>query len=260
MNDTDLLKQAFDQVALLYHEARPRYPDALFSTLIDITNISTAAKLLEIGAGTAQATKPLAEKGFQITAVELGQALAAVAQHELQPYKKVQVLNTSFEAADLLPGTFDLVYAATSFHWIDPAIRFTKTHRLLRDKGYLAIIHTHHVSDEEGDLFFNTSQPIYERYHFLDDPKPRLPNIKDLKPDEMNEQLFKLIHYQLFPVVITYAAKDFVKLLNTYSIHLSAPKEVQQLFYQEIADFINEKFNGKIDKAFAMSLTIAQKV
>jgi len=68
------------------------------------------------------------------------------------------------------------------------------------------------------------------------------------------------MHYQLFPVIITYTAKNFVKLLNTYSSHLKADKKIQQLFYQEIEDFINENFNGKIDKHFAMSLTVAQKI
>jgi SAM-dependent methyltransferase len=260
MNDTNLLKQTFDEVALLYNTARPRYPDALFSTLIDITNIGADATLLEIGAGTGQATQPLAQKGFQITAVELGQSLAEVAKNELHNYKNVQVLNTSFEAADFFPKSFDLVYAATSFHWIDPAIKFLKTYRLLQDEGHLAIIHTNHISDEEGDKFFIASLPIYERYHFLDTPKPKLPNRAELRPGEIDEHLFKLIHFQLFPLIITYTAKDFVKLLNTFSNHLAADKKIQQLFYHDIEDFINENFGGKIEKHYGMSLTVAQKI
>jgi len=75
---SDLLKHTFNEVAILYNEARPRYPDELFSTLIDITKLDTNATILEISSGTGQATKPLAQKGFQITAVELGQSLAEV--------------------------------------------------------------------------------------------------------------------------------------------------------------------------------------
>jgi len=260
MNDTNSLRQTFDEAALLYNAARPRYPDALFSTLIDITNIGADATLLEIGAGTGQATQPLAQKGFKITAVELGQSLAEIAKNELRNYKNVQVLNTSFEAAVFSPKSFDLVYAATSFHWIDPAIKFLKTYRLLQDEGYLAIIHTNHISDEKGDKFFIASLPIYERYHFLDNPKPKLPNRAELRPGKIDERLFKLIHFQLFPVIITYTAKDFVKLLNTFSNHLAADKKIQQLFYQDIEDFINKNFGGKIEKHFAMSLTVAQKL
>jgi ubiquinone/menaquinone biosynthesis C-methylase UbiE len=260
MNNTNSLKQAFDEIALLYNEVRPRYPDELFSTLIDTTCLNVDATLLEIGAGTGQATKPLAQKGFKIIAVELGSSLAEVATSELKDYTNVQVVNTSFEEANFLPKTFDLIYAATSFHWIDRAVKYTKAHRLLRDEKYLAVIDTNHISDEKGDKFFIDSQPIYERYNFLDNPKPKLPNKKELKASEIDERLFKLIHYQVFPIIITYTAKNFAKLLNTYSSHLKADKEIQQLFYQEIEDFINKKFNGKVDKHFAMSLTIAQKL
>jgi len=260
MNDNNLLRQTFDEVAVLYNEARPRYPDELFSTLIDITNLEKNATILEIGSGTGQATQPLAQRGFMITAVELGRSLAEVAKNELHKYQNVQVLNTSFEQANFFKKSFDLVYAATSFHWIDPSIKYTKTHRLLKDKRYLAIIHTNHVSDEEGDKFFTESQPIYERYNFLDTPKPKLPNKECLNPSEIDERLFTLIHFEIFPVIITYTAKNFVKLLNTYSNFLAAGKRTQQLFYQEIEHFINEKFGGKIDKHFAMSLTVAQKI
>lgn len=260
MNDTNSLKKTFDEVALLYNEVRPRYPEELFATMIDITGVDTDATLLEIGAGTGQATKTLAQKGFQITAVELGHSLAEVAKRELEDYPNVQVVNSSFEEAELLPEMFDLVYAATSFHWIDPSVKYTKTHRLLRNEGYLAVIDTNHISDEEGDKFFIASLPVYERYNFIDTATPRLPNKKELKAGEVDERLFKVIHYQLFPIVITYSAKDFAKLLNTYSTHLKANKEIQGLFYQNIEDFINENFNGTINKHFAMSLAIYQKL
>ena len=255
------LRHTFDDVALLYNEARPGYPDELFSALIYATHLHKGAKLLEIGPGTGQATKPLAEKGFDITAIELGVALAGVAKYELREYKKVQIIAGAFEEITLPPTSFDLVFAATSFHWIDPSLKYLKTHEILKSHGHLAIIHTNHISDERGDTFFKVSQPIYDRYDFTDKHrKPELPKSKDLKPNDIDESLFRSIHFQLFPVVITYNAKSFVRLLGTYSNHLAAAKEVQQAFFTEIENLINDKFQGKIDKHFSMSLTIAEKV
>jgi len=75
----------------------------------------------------------------------------------------------------------------------------------------------------------------------------------------VDEHLFKLIHFELFPIVITYSAGNFVKLLNTFSNHLAAGKETQQAVYREIENLINEQFEGKIDKHFSMSLTVARK-
>ena len=48
----------FDQAAWLYDKARPRYPDALFTALIDKSQLKSDARLLEIGPGTGQATRP----------------------------------------------------------------------------------------------------------------------------------------------------------------------------------------------------------
>jgi ubiquinone/menaquinone biosynthesis C-methylase UbiE len=261
MTENNSLRQTFDGVALLYNEARPCYPDELFSTLIDVTGLHKGSKLLEIGPGTGQATKPLAKKGFDITAVELGIALSEVAKYELRDYKNVQIATGAFEEIALPAKSFDLVFAATSFHWIEPSIKYLKTHNVLKDNGHLAIIHTNHISDENGDDFFNVSQPIFDRYNFTDKhQKPKLPMNKNLKANDIDENLFRLIHFQSFPVIITYSAKKFVQLLNTYSNHLAATKEVQHAFFKEIENLINDAFEGKIDKHFSMSLTIAEKI
>jgi hypothetical protein len=131
---------------------------------------------------------------------------------------------------------------------------------VLKDQGHLAIIDTNHISDEEGDKFFVESQPIYDRYDYTDKhQKPKLLKNTELKPNEIDEHLFKLIHFQAFPIVITYTARNFIKLLNTFSNHLATDKKIQQAFYKEIEDLINEQFEGKIDKHFSMSLTVAEK-
>lgn len=256
----DSLKHTFDEVALLYHEARPRYPAELFSTLIDIVHLNLDSTLLEIGPGTGQATKPLAEKGFDIKAIELGSSLAEVARHELRDYKNVEILNGSFEEMVLPANSFDLVYAATSFHWIDASLKYLKTYDLLKDNGHLGIIHTHHVSDENGDKFFTASQPIYERYNYADkNQKIKPPKNEELKPENIDTKLFELMHFQTFPIVITYTANSFIKLLSTYSNHLASDKKTQQAFYQEIENLINNEFGGRVDKHFTMSLTIAKR-
>jgi len=260
MNSGNSLKHSFDEVALLYNEIRPRYPEALFSTLIDVTGLHNNSKLLEIGPGTGQATKPLAKRGFDITAIELGVALSEVAGYELQDHKNVRIVTGAFEEITLPEKSFDLIFAATSFHWIDPSVRYSKPYSLLKDKGHLAIIHTHHISDEKGDEFFNASQAIYDRYDFTDkNQKPKFLKNTELKASEIDEHLFKLTHFQVFPTTITYSATQFVKLLNTYSNHLAAPKEIQQAFYEEMANLINNEFQGRVEKYFSMSLTVAEK-
>jgi SAM-dependent methyltransferase len=154
----------FDDVADLYDAMRPGYPEALFDALAQAAHLAAEARLLEIGPGPGKATLPLARRGHHITAVELGGNIARMARNNLRDYPRVQIINASFEEADLPIAGFDLVYAATAFHWIAPEVRFARPHALLKAPGHLAIIRRHEISDEQGDLFVKSSQPIYRQH------------------------------------------------------------------------------------------------
>ena len=154
-NSKDInLRTTFNNEAELYHAVRPRYPEDLFDALVRTAQLRDGAKLLEIGPGTGQATEPLTKRGYEITAVELGTGLAEVARKALEKYKNVEIITGAFEEVELPPESFDLVYAATAFHWVKPEVKFSKSHKLLKAGGHLVIIGTHHVSDEAGDEFF----------------------------------------------------------------------------------------------------------
>jgi SAM-dependent methyltransferase len=260
MDDYLALRSTFDSVASLYHEIRPRYPDALFSTLIKVTDLLPGHKILEIGSGTGQATKPLAMLGYNIIGIELGAALASVAAHELRSYPNVNIMTGAFEDIDMSQKSFDLIIAATSFHWIRPEVKFTKSSDILKNDKYLAIIHTHHISDEQGDVFFKASLPVFARFNFIDTPEPSLPLAENIRPAAIDEKLFRLTHFQCFRVINNYTGEEFSKLLNTYSNHLAATKDHLDEFLYEIKALINREFNGSIKKHFLMSLTIAQKI
>lgn len=254
------LRTTFNNEAELYQAVRPHYPEELFDTLVRITKLHSDAHLLEIGPGTGQATEPLARRGYRITAVELGADLAEVGQRVLRKYKNVQIITGAFEDIDFPPESFDLVYAATAFHWIKPEIKFTKPHKLLKSAGHLAIIDTNHVSDEAGDKFFFASQPIYKKYTGDSyDKKFRLKRTAELKADKIDKTLFAQIFFKAFPLVIRYSAKEYAQLLNTFSDTISMDPDRRTGFLNGIEKLIKEKFDGSIMKHFAMTLTIAKK-
>jgi len=259
-NDLNL-KRVFNDVVSLYDETRPHYPEKLFNELIKVVHLSDDAKLLEIGPGTGQATKPMAELGFPITAVEFGKDLAEAAKENLKEYPNVKIIHGAFEEANLPKGAFDLVYSATAFHWLEPEIKFTKTHNLLKPKGYLAIIHTNTISDEEGDIFFKATQPIYDKYGLTSsgNGKFQLPKISNLKSVEVDENLFEQTLFKVFPVTIRRKAEDYIKLLSTFSSNRALPEQAREKFFNEIRELINVKFNGEATKRYGMSLTIARK-
>jgi len=69
------LKHTFNVDPERYHRYRPSYPREIIQRIIDATGLARGADLLEIGPGTGQATIAFAERGFRVTAVELGASL-----------------------------------------------------------------------------------------------------------------------------------------------------------------------------------------
>ncbi|MEI6462834.1 MAG: class I SAM-dependent methyltransferase [bacterium] len=256
------LKTTFNSEAELYESIRPTYPEELFEDIIKHTQVDLDSKLLEIGPGTGQATRSFAKRGYDITAVELGEDLANVARKVLSKFKKVRVITSPFEDVELTPNSFDLIYSATAFHWVKPEVKFTKTFNLLVKDGCLAIIDTRHVSDEVGDDFFIASQPIYEKYKpgGKYDKNFKLPIRSDLKADKVDETLFKLVSFNSFPINIKYSGKEYADLQNTYSPVIALPSEQREGFLREIQMLIDNKFGGSILKPLAMTLTIVKKV
>jgi ubiquinone/menaquinone biosynthesis C-methylase UbiE len=252
-------RTTFDTIADLYRTVRPGYPEELFDALISATRIRPDSNLLEIGPGTGQATKSLAKRGFKIRAIELGSNLAEIARHELREYPNVTVVNGSFETVELDPGSFDLIYVATAFHWIEPEFKLTKPSKLLRGGGHLAVITSQHVSDESGDEFFLASRPIYEKYREEEEDDYQLPNILDLKPQEVDGKLFRTVFFGVFPVAVRYTAEEFVQLTSTFSETIAMEDSKRKEMLADIYELIKNKFNGEISYQYAMALTVAKK-
>lgn len=256
-------RASFDRVAESYNRVRPRYPEELFNALELEAGLEEDDRLLELGPGTGQATLSLARRGYKIHAVELGEEMARVARRELADYPRVKVITGSFEQTELAELEYALVYSATAFHWISPEAKFSKPHRLLRAGGHLAIIHTRHLSAGMEDEFFRASQPVYAKYEQVRERVKtplRAPQPEEILPAPLDESLFRLTHFQSFPVTLHYTAKRYCELLSTYSPQLLLPEAEREAFLGEMRELILAEFDGHIARDFGMSLTLAIKL
>lgn len=252
---------SFDKEASLYHAIRPNYPEELFDDLATNANLSPQAKILEIGPGTGQATKPLAKRNYELTGIEIGASLAAIARNELSQFNNVDIITGAFEDIELAPESFDLIFSAISFHWIKPGWKYRKPHQLLKPNGHLAIVHTHPISDGQGDTFFHASQPIYQKYFpRSNNLKSSLPLQSEIAPYEIDNQLFELSHFATFPMTHHYSGEKYRQLVNTYSPTLRLPLGKREAFLDDIQQLIETDFNNILQKYFAISLTIARKI
>src|SRR5258705_10916755 len=76
------LRQTFTEDAALYDRVRPGYPRGLYDEVGELLGVAEP-RVLEIGLGTGQATRPMVERGWSVSAVELGAELAAGARRNL---------------------------------------------------------------------------------------------------------------------------------------------------------------------------------
>ncbi len=89
--------------------------------------------------------------------------MAAAARVNLAGHPDVAVVCASFDT--WTPpgwGAFDLVYAATAWHWLDPQTKYRRAHRHLRAGGALAFWSAKHVVPADGDPFLIELQDVYD--------------------------------------------------------------------------------------------------
>ena len=81
----------FEEVAELYDQVRPSYPEELVEDALALSGIPARGRILEIGCGPGAATIPFARRGYRIVGVELGERLAALAVKNCRAYPGVEI-------------------------------------------------------------------------------------------------------------------------------------------------------------------------
>jgi SAM-dependent methyltransferase len=244
------LRTTFGEDAGRYDRARPGYPAAVFE------DFEAGTRVLEIGCGTGQASVPLAARGCVVTAVELSGDLAAVAAANLADFPSATVETGAFEDWPLPPGPFDVVLAATAFHWLDPATRMAKTADALREGGTLALITTHHVAGG-SERFFTDVQRCYERFDPATPPGLRLSAAADVPTTFDESDRFGPPRFRRWEWELDYSTTEYIDLLLTYSGHRALPPERRAGLLDAISRLIDEEHGGRITKRYLTELGTA---
>ncbi|WP_328292004.1 methyltransferase domain-containing protein [Kineococcus sp. NBC_00420] len=127
----------FDAHADVYDRGRPPYPDVVWARLRELEVLVPGARVLELGAGTGQATRSLTAAGTSVTAVEPGPHLARSLRRNLPD---VEVRVGTAETAWFPTASFDVAVAATSVHWFDLDVVLPALHRWLVPNGSFVVV------------------------------------------------------------------------------------------------------------------------
>jgi SAM-dependent methyltransferase len=259
------LRTTFEEDPELYDRARPKYPAQVFDDLAALAQLPKFARIVEIGCGTGQATLPLAERGYQMTCVELGEQLAALTRRKLWRFPSVEVISSDFETWHPPHGDFDAVVSFTAFHWITPNVRYEKTASLLRDGGMLAVVATQHVLPPDGDDFFADVQRDYEAV-VPDEPSTKVgtPSHPDAIPDLSAEisasGFFRNLGARRYLWDVIYTADEYVAVLNTYSGPRAFDDTRRERLFECIHRRVGERPHGKVRKTYLAILNVAQRL
>ncbi|WP_082959600.1 trans-aconitate 2-methyltransferase [Mycobacterium sp. E2462] len=126
----------FNDRSDLYRKFRPPYPADLWQRVQDTGLVGHGRRALDLGAGTGEATGPLLAEGMEVVAVEPGRQLASALA---AAHPDAQLLTSRAEDVDFGESVFDLVVAATSFHWMNLDVLAPKIDRWLKPGGRLLV-------------------------------------------------------------------------------------------------------------------------
>jgi SAM-dependent methyltransferase len=257
------LRATFDSAAHLYQQARPEYPSALYDELAYLAALEAGDPLLEIGCASGKATAPLAGRGFPITCLELGSALAAEARRNLAQFTAVQVINAPFESwQPPREHAFALVFAATAWQWLDPSVRYRKAWTLLRPGSHLAFWDATHVFPPGGDPFFREIQAVYDEIGEGPPPgegQPRPGELPDSRVQVEATGLFDDVKVRHFDWETTYTAEEYIQLLDTFSGHIAMAPWQRNRLYGEIRRRLAQRTDGRLRRHWGAVLHVARR-
>ncbi len=237
---------SFGSVAEQYDRARPGYPNQLIDAIWDYAQLRPGDHALEIGAGTGQATLPFAARGLKVVAVEPSPAMAEIVNLKLSAAgHEGRTVVADFESAELDEASFELIFAATSWHWLDPKRRFEIASRVVAPSGTLAVLWTWprwRATDMVQEL-----DPAYERsgaplatmgpMHLLEPDTGAL--AREWAGEIERSDVFERPLGKLMAWSQNYSATGYTDLLGTYGDHIALRPQVRARLFADIETIID---------------------
>ncbi len=212
--------ESFGGAADDYDRYRPTYPAALIDDLAALAPQTT----LDVGCGTGKATRLLAARGLDVLGLELDPRMADVARGH-----GVMVEVGTFEDWDPGGRSFDLITAAQSWHWVDPARGVPKAAALLRSGGTLALFWNHMSYHDPAEAFFDE---IYAAHAPELHAAAQRHRASAASYDAFADPLrlgghFSHVEQRAYTRTERYSTDDWVGMISTHSDHLTLDEQTR---------------------------------
>lgn len=154
-------KQRFSTRVADYVRYRPGYPSGLIDQLRTECSMRKNSVIADIGSGTGLLSKLFLENGNRVFGVEPNAGMRAAGEEYLQAFKNFESVDGSAEATRLSAASVDFIAAGQAFHWFEPQATRNEFARILKPKGWVAIVWNERRVDTP---FARDYEALLERY------------------------------------------------------------------------------------------------
>jgi SAM-dependent methyltransferase len=253
-------RQLFGYDPASYDQARPGHPERVYDILAARCGLRRAARVLEVGPGTGQATRRLLEHGASVVVVEPNEALA---DHLAATFgEDIEVLRATLEEASLSPASFDLAVAASAFHWVDEVIGLAAIRSALRPGGWIALWWTLFGEGSEPDAFIRATTPLLAGLDASPTKgaagRPAYALDVEARTSALAAAGFLDVSHELVHWAWSWDTAGIRALYGSFSPILRLGKDERTRLLDEIGLIAERDFDGRVERALTTSLYTAR--
>jgi ubiquinone/menaquinone biosynthesis C-methylase UbiE len=176
-----------------YAKFRPTYPPIIMDLLKADCGLTKSSLVADVGSGTGILSEMFLRNGINVFGVEPNPRMRNSAENLLSNYQQFKSIDGAAEATTLDSHSIDIVTAAQAFHWFDGTRARVEFARILKPKGWTALIWNERRL--ESTLFLRAYEQLLLQYG-TDYQKVRHENVTEQIADFFATQGFRLESFE----------------------------------------------------------------
>jgi ubiquinone/menaquinone biosynthesis C-methylase UbiE len=145
-------KTVYSTKAEKYARFRWDYAAGSIAAVVELTHMSANSTVADLGAGTGILTRHFVGKAQKIYAIEPNVELRQILTTELGTFPSISVIDGSAEDTTLPDHSVDVITVAQAIHWFDPEPARQEMIRILKEKGWLALLRNYGIKREQNEV------------------------------------------------------------------------------------------------------------
>lgn len=245
----------FDNIGDLYEKTRHGYPLDLYREVSMLSKFHPNGRFLEIGAGSGIASREIYNYfGKKMVLLEPSATFFEQLNRKFNDNKNIEIINSSFEAYQSREK-FDIIFAASSFHWIQSKTKYKMLSNLLASDGLLVIYcNYYNIADKCLQKEIAKINQEYGNIHVFDVRSQEQQILEQIQ--ELNRtSYFKILKSNRYVCNRIYDISNFQSFIRT-SVKIINHSDN---YYNDIINVIKQRENQEVNIQITTSLLVACK-